>query len=244
MSDMHDRNRDELPPLPVRRERAGERVCSSSSRQMKRKPPSLTLSRGTGRGKKHRGLLAVLLVCCAIGLNVGCNANPKPSATKPPVGKPQTSDMAIVANDDPSAIKMHDLEGAILMYYALNKVLPPKIEDALPLADVPLDLNVPGTSQQYVYTREGIILQDQEARLILYEPAPLHQGYRLAIRVNDPKAFQPLVMHIIPVPESFFLLHPPEKPDERAPAEKFRQSAPPPSPEGAARQSAQPDIRR
>jgi hypothetical protein len=240
MSENEPQSNDVLSPLPLILERVGETVCSSGRQNVKTKPFFL----GAGTGDKARGHLALLLACCAIGLNIGCNANPKAAAGKPPVGKPQVADSAIVANDDPSAIKMHDIEGAILMYYAINKVLPPKIEDALPLADVPLDMNVPGTSQQYVYTREGIILQDQEARLIVYEPAPLHKGHRLAIRVNDPKAFQPLVMHIIPVPESFFLLHPPEKPDDRAPAARFPQPDPLPSPEGAVRKSAQPDIRR
>ena len=71
-------------------------------------------------------------------------------------------------------------------------------------ADEPIDLKVPGTLKEYVYTRDGIHLQDQEARLILYEPAPMHSGFRLAIRLNDPVAFQPLIMQVIPVPESFF----------------------------------------
>ena len=182
------------------------------------------------------GVIASLLL-------VGCAANPKQAKTGDTPAAPSKPGGALISNNDPSAIKMHDIEGAILMYFAINKTLPEHIADALPLADVPLDLKVPGSEKEYVYTRDGIRLQDQEARYILYEPAPMHSGFRLAIKLNDPEPFKALVMQVIPVPESFFLLHPPEpaaSPEER----ESRRPVPPPLPAGAAQKSAERDIRR
>ena len=183
------------------------------------------------------GVIASLLL-------VGCAANPKQAKTSDTPATPSKPGGALISNNDPSAIKMHDIEGAILMYFAINKTLPEHIADALPLADEPLDLKVPGSLTEYIYTRDGIKLQDQEARYILYEPAPMHSGFRLAIKLNDPEPFKALVMQVIPVPESFFLLHPPATAEEISAERESRRPVPPPLPAGAAQKSAERDIRR
>ena len=68
-----------------------------------------------------------------MSLSVGCAGNPKakrPAEVTEPAARPGG---ALISNTDPSAMKLHDIEGAILMYFAINKTLPVHLEDALPL---------------------------------------------------------------------------------------------------------------
>lgn len=142
-------------------------------------------------------------------LVVGCQGNKGKSAQSPGTTPLADNAQAVVSNTDPSAMKMHDIAGALFFYYAMNKRFPEKIEDAFAVGDVPLDMNVPGGKGQYVYTPDGFLLQDRKSRIVVFEPAPLHDGYRLAITIADPEGTQPLVAKVIALPESFFLLRPP-----------------------------------
>ncbi|MGC4034211.1 MAG: hypothetical protein QM754_21235 [Tepidisphaeraceae bacterium] len=124
---------------------------------------------------------------------------------------------AVISNTDPSALKMHDIAGALFFYYAMNKHFPEKIEAAFAVGDVPLDMNVPGGHGQYIYTPDGFLLQDRKSRIVVFEPAPLHDGYRLAITIADPEGNQPMLAKVIALPESFFLLRPPVPVDPAIP---------------------------
>ena len=151
----------------------------------------------------------VILSASVAALLAGCKTGPKPPpATAPSLSQ---SESPVIGSTDPSAMKLHDLSGAMLMYYALNKRLPDSIDDLRPLADgdAGADALVPGTRTPYVYSANGIVLQDQSARVVLYEPAPLHDGFRLAVRIDEPKPDRPLIARVISLPESFFLLRPP-----------------------------------
>lgn len=194
---------------------------------------------------QHRTAVVALLAALLLA---GCQtAKPKQigqiSTSVVPAG---TASTAVIPNTDPSAMKLHDIEGALLMYYALNKRLPDRFEQLQPLADVdtPLDLTCPGSDKPYVYTADGIKLQDREARIVVYEPAPLHSGYRLTIVINEPTPLKPLVAEVVAMPESFFMLRPPaaQSAGEGGAALQLRDL--PPSPANAGRQPSPSGTRR
>ena len=103
------------------------------------------------------------------------------------------------------------ISGALLMYFALHRKLPAQLDDLKPLAegDAPLNFTSPRSGKPYLYTPNGIILQDLNQRMIVYDPAPGPYGYREAITIDEPIVGQPLVAKVVAVPESFFLLRPP-----------------------------------
>lgn len=189
-------------------------------------------------------------VALAAFVLLGCQTKPgsRTGTINPSVVPPGTASTAVIANTDPSAMKLHDIEGALLMYYAVNKKLPDRFEQLQPLADVdtPITLDCPGSDQPYVYTPDGIKLQERDARIVLYEPAPLHSGYRLTIVIDEPGPLKPLVAEVVAMPESFFLLHPPGSASSarsRAAPAELRPPAPPLSPADAGQAAPPPGTR-
>ena len=152
----------------------------------------------------------------------GCHAPANPAATQQsPIKLIKAGEgTPVVSNTDPSASKLHDISGALLAYFALHKRLPDSFEQMQEVADMtdgPIDAACPGSDVPYVYTPDGIKLQDREQRVVVYEPAPLHHNFRLAIVLDEPKDNAPLRTYINAMPESFFLLHPPERRPPAAP---------------------------
>ena len=90
-----------------------------------------------------------------------------------------------------------------------NVIICPSIESLEGLENV--ELVCPVSTKPYIYNPEGIFLQDRNELLIVYDATNSHKGFRWAITVHDPQPFQPLVTKVIALPESFFLLHPPNK---------------------------------
>lgn len=159
-----------------------------------------------------------LLVCMGL-MVIGGGCSPKadaPSANPtvvaaPPVPPPPT---APITATDPCASRLHDIAGGLLLYYARNNRLPERLSD---LSEIPGmrqvdDLVCPVSGKPYLYSPGGIIIPGPGpgARLVVYDPTPAHDGMRWAIRVEEPTDGSPLVARVIALPESFFLLRPPE----------------------------------
>jgi hypothetical protein len=114
-------------------------------------------------------------------------------------------------DSDPSAIRLHDIAGALLQYYALNKRLPDRLEDAAALADTdqPLQLTSPASGKPYGYVPQGLVLEGRKKRIIVFDPAP-HQGQRWCVFIADqtrPGGAQSV--EVLPVPEGVFGLYRP-----------------------------------
>ena len=137
-----------------------------------------------------------------VALLVGCAA--KPRATPRPV--------AAMANTDPCAMRLHDLSGDLLLYYARQGELPATLgefagQSASPGAESAAAC--PVSELPYVYNPRGIFMPEQGVRVVLYDSAPVHAGMRWAVTIDEPRPGEPLVTKVIGLPESFFLLHPP-----------------------------------
>ena len=220
--DSFSRERERVSDIIV----VNERYSLSHFRQLIRNTPAREQAR-------RRTVISLLMAAVALG---GCQASKKPAA-EPKAGHtfattPDTSS-AIIANTDPSAMNLQDMSGAILMYYALHKRLPDRLDQIVPLADAPVSLTVPGTDKKYLYTPDGFLMQDRESRILVFEPAPMHSGHRLAITMSEPKPDVTTSCKVIALPESVFLLRPPDSTQEApAQAESQQPVLPPPPKDG------------
>ena len=135
------------------------------------------------------------IIACgfALILLTGCASAPR-GASKP---------RALNSNTDPCAVRLHEMCGPLLLYFAQNHMLP---EDPSILAD---DFTCPVSHQRYVYNRDGFPApRDSSLRVIIYDAKPFHEGARWGIAVMQPRGDAPLVAKVIAIPETDLLRTP------------------------------------
>lgn len=135
---------------------------------------------------------------------------PKPPAAKAPRDVPPSN----ASNLDPCAMRLHDLAGALFLYYFTYQKLPATLDEVntFPGAEATVPLVCPTSNRPYAYTPDGILLAEQGGRVIVYDPTPAHyNGQRWAIRIDEPRDDKPMVAKVVVLPESFFLLRPPTR---------------------------------
>lgn len=151
-----------------------------------------------GRRKWGRWALVVLAVSTLAG---GCQSG----AAKP--ARPVSLSDETLAATDPCANRLHDLIGALLMYYTLNKHLPPRLEDVRSFGDMlsPVELTCPTTNQPYVYIPvANLNRRDPKYRwLLVYDSVP-HEGRRWGIVAAPARPADPVTMWVVPMEESTF----------------------------------------
>jgi hypothetical protein len=131
--------------------------------------------------------------------------------TPPP--PPQTTTQGPVTNTDPCAMRLHDLCGALLLYFGLRQELPTKIEDlvAVPgFEHLANELSCPASSLPYVFNRDGLLLAEQNSLVIIYDRSPAHIGMRWGIAIDKSEPGMALVARVVILPESMFTFVPQE----------------------------------
>ena len=130
-----------------------------------------------------------------------------------PPQEPNLAKQAPITNTDPCAMRLHDICGALLLYYFNHFELPETLEELQPISeDEPLPPMIcPVTQVPYIYNPSGIHLPERNTWIILYDPAPAHSRMRWAVTVQQPPdETEMLVTKVIALPESFFVLRPPQ----------------------------------
>lgn len=160
-------------------------------------------------------LVGVAAAGCAKETRTVYGAKPQPRAKAPTPqlkGAPPPSN---ASNLDPCAMRLHDVLGALLLYYFNYQRLPATLDalNSFPGAEQQVPLMCPESKEPYVYSLDGILLPEHNARIIVYDATPAHYGgYRWAIRMEDPVEGKPLVARVVALPESFFTFVSPAKP--------------------------------
>jgi len=139
-----------------------------------------------------------LLLFCLL---IGCTSNESSRAQK--AARPRD---ASLSNTDPCAMRMHDISGALLFYYATHHELPKSVGELRHLGGFEdVEYVCPVSGLPYVYVPAGLPAPNEPgAKIILYDAAPSHQGMRWAITILEPQGSGPLVTKVIAVPESYF----------------------------------------
>ncbi len=143
-------------------------------------------------GMKH--LLPVVAVLLLIA---GCQSVQKP--TRGSSAAPQT----VV---DPCSARLHDIGGAILMYYALHRQMPPRLQDVATLGDIdaPLEFTCPVSGQPYIYNPRGLAIPGTDKRLIVYDALPAHDGQRRGLLMPPIAPGQAVSTDVQSFPEQLF----------------------------------------
>ena len=107
---------------------------------------------------------------------------------------------------DPSAARLHDISGQILMYYAVNKRLPDRLDELAAFADLGTEPSYvsPTSGKPYAYLPAGLVTPGQPRRLIVYEAALAAGAKRWGILMGEPQGDQPAAMWVVPLPDEVF----------------------------------------
>ncbi len=176
-----------------------------SNRSVRIPRVAASLLAGGVRARASSRLLVALVLCVA---TPGCTDPAKPKQTADPAE--QLKQPVGLSNTDPCAMRMHDICGALLLYYFQHAELPERLQDltALPGLDAPLEFTCPESKQPYIYESRGIAIPERKSFVIVYDPAPSHSGMRWAILIEQPVPGEPLVTKVIPLAERFFIMKP------------------------------------
>ncbi len=117
---------------------------------------------------------------------------------------PRTVDHAVAS--DPCAAHLHDISGAMLLYYAVNRELPKSLDDLKSMADfdAPLDLNCPTSKETYTYVPGGLETPGKSKFIILHDASPAHGGGRWCILMEPAKGRAAPSMEVLLIPEPIF----------------------------------------
>jgi hypothetical protein len=107
---------------------------------------------------------------------------------------------------DASASRLHDIEGALLLYDALHHHLPPTLDDLKPLDDAGMELQTNAPSgQPYLYIPNGLVTLGSNHRIIVADPAPSAAGKRWCILLPpSPARGTGISASVLELPEATF----------------------------------------
>ncbi len=121
-----------------------------------------------------------------------------------------SADQAVAS--EPCAARLHDVAGALLLYYAVNKQLPPTLADLQDSvgADMLLDFTCPDSKLPYVYVPNGLRHPDRPKVIILHDPIQV-KGKRWCILVQPGGPGTAQSLEVLAIPEPLFLAYQPVK---------------------------------
>ena len=127
-------------------------------------------------------LLFAVVACGAIG----CASNDNSRARTPSDARARNNTGGL-SNTDPCAMRLHDISGAILFYYAIHHQLPPTLDDLRALSDYDQPEYIcPESKLPYIYNPTGLPTANQPgAKIVMYDASPAHAGMRWAISITE-----------------------------------------------------------
>jgi hypothetical protein len=107
---------------------------------------------------------------------------------------------------DPCAERLHDLAGALLLFYSRYGRLPKQLEDLSPTGNAAktTPLKCPVSNLPYLYASDGIPLSGYKDRLIVWDAQPCHNRNRWVILDIGAVNNKTLILRVILWPESSF----------------------------------------
>jgi len=153
------------------------------------------------------GRFAAIGMTLPIGLILLVVAGCSNSKGKSPTSSSSNGATAPITNTDACAMRLHDISGALLMYYQKHHRLPDRLDELRTLTDFPdlPEFTCPVSRQPYIYVPTGISSPDPAARIVLYDATPAHDHHRWAVSIIEPDSINaPLVTKVIALPASGF----------------------------------------
>jgi len=124
-------------------------------------------------------------------LVAGC----QPPAPEPPSRRPSVE-------IDPCAERLHDVCGQLLLHYSSHRTLPRTLQELKTAGRQPsVPLQCPVSREPYRYNPQGLQVEGQSGRLVLYDAQPCHAGMRWGIFVSPPASGALLITRVILLPD-------------------------------------------
>ena len=101
--------------------------------------------------------------------------------------------------------RLHDIEGALLLYYALKREFPASLEDLRSVSDTKLDFTCPDTGLPYTYVPNGLRKPGVTKRIIVHDSVMNHDGTRWCIVVADSRRSSSQSTEVVQMVEPVFL---------------------------------------
>src|SRR4051812_9323468 len=155
---------------------------------------------------------AAVLISLVAMLNVGC----RPTATE----TTKSSEVALPSGQEISdgmhacADQMHEIAGAILLYYSTNHRMPATLEELgkSPGGESIGEAKCPVSGTKYAYEPQGVIGPGGSSHVVVYDVNAVHGGLRLGISVSVPKSGA-LVTKVVALPKGWTPVTLLEQPD-------------------------------
>ncbi len=154
----------------------------------------------------HRLALLLTLVV----LLAGCESTTKTAPHNPYANADLNQNLTPdqLADSDPCSMRLHDIAGLLLIYYAKHSELPQDLDQLQTVADATdsLDFTCPDTHQPYAYVSGGIRSPSINRQIILYDAVPHPNGVRWCIFLSPATLHHGAspVMDVLPVAETTF----------------------------------------
>jgi hypothetical protein len=168
-----------------------------------------------------RRCLFVILVACAM---VGCQQQPPPPVsfgptsvdysnkpdTESPTGEPLSPES--IFPTDPTATRLQDIGGYILLYYRDHKQLPASLDDlrSLPGGD-DLQFTSASTGEFFAYQPAGMWSPNHTDKCILIYDPNLINGKRWCLFMTAPNNGAALSVNVTAIPDSMFQTYRPDQ---------------------------------
>jgi hypothetical protein len=109
----------------------------------------------------------------------------------------------VLGATEPSAARLHDLSGDLLLYYAIHRRLPDSLEALATVVDADRtpDFTSPASGRPLVYTPSSIAPPGDDRRLVLYDPTPTRNRSYWAVLMGQPRGTQPAATWVVELPE-------------------------------------------
>jgi hypothetical protein len=178
---------------------------------------ALWLRPRSGRPARARVLLFVATLVSVAGCNSGPHvttevAGPGPHSAAPPAAAPDEQlSPDVLAAVDPCATRLEDISAALLEYYRLHDEFPETLEGAQLTSPGGLKLafTCPISRKPYGYRPQGLQSLGRQKRIIVYDPAPSHDGKRWCVFFSPAKPKQPAYLEVYLLADKEFLTYMP-----------------------------------
>jgi hypothetical protein len=160
-----------------------------------------------------------LLAAAALAL-VGCASQSQQSTTPQPVGN--TFDFSGVGSDtsatpdeivnaDPSAARLEDIGGDLMLFYRLNRAMPPNLQALASVTDegAPPNTLSPGSGQPYVYSSDGLWLEGHTQSIVVYDPTLSAKSMRWCLFRGPLHPNGSFSVEVVALPDSIFQTYKP-----------------------------------
>jgi hypothetical protein len=115
---------------------------------------------------------------------------------------PVSADDAV--GTDPCEMRLQNIEAALLLYYSINRDLPPHLEDLVSLSSDDLPLTCPVSHEEYLYIKAGAPIPGSGRLIIVCDATPAHEGKRWCIAMAPATPGAALELEPEELPESVF----------------------------------------